>query len=186
VAAERLSYMVSEFHSWFVEMGYPELDILRYDDGEWHIIQYYNRPVVPALTRWQPVLGPMRNVLITRSFCEKYVKDLDITKKAFWAREEAKTKEVEREHAAEEKRRVEYVDVAHRAITKNPNLMNRIASKGIQEMDIPSIARHVPRSEVVKSTIKGETVNGTNEHEPASASPSGGDAPVCSAGQPAQ
>jgi hypothetical protein len=91
MAYERDSYMVSDYHRLFVEMGYPELDILKYPDGEWHIIQYYSRPIIPCLTKWQVVLGPMRNVDISRGFLEKYIRQCDITKRAFWDREERKT-----------------------------------------------------------------------------------------------
>jgi hypothetical protein len=187
MAYERDSYMVSDYHRLFVEMGYPELDILKYPDGEWHIIQYYSRPIIPCLTKWQVVLGPMRNVDISRGFLEKYIRQCDITKRAFWDREERKTQEVETEHASEQRRRVDYVNRAHEAITRNPSLMGRIAENGIQEMDIPSIARHVPRSEVVKSTLKGEQyVSSSETSVTTDAAPSGGgDANVCSSSEPA-
>lgn len=184
MGAERLSYMCSQYHQWFIDMGYPELDVMEKNDGCWYIIQYYNRPVIPALTRWQVVLGPMRNVEISRGFIQKYVNDLDMHKRGFWEREERKTQEVEQEQTRENERRIEYANKAHEAITRNPDLMERIAENGLSEMDVPSIARHVPRSEVVKSTLKGEKVNASSS-ESGTKDGTTGDAGLCGASQPA-
>lgn len=145
-----ISYLQSQYHIWFQEMGYPELDILRYEDGEWYIIQYYTCPVIPSLTQWQVVLGPMRNVEISYSFCRKYVKDLDITRKAFWDRENEKSQEVEDEFERVEKHREESAELATQAIVRNPNLVERIAKNGLKEMDLGYIANHVPKQEIGK------------------------------------
>lgn len=141
-----ISYMQSPYHVWFVTLGYPELDILQYDDGEWHIIQYYNSPVVPSMTQWQSVLGPMRNVEISFGFCAKYIKNLDLSMKAFWDREEGKTKEMLDEHEALENHKMDMVERASQAFLRNPHLMERIARNGIEEMDLRSIEKHLPRS----------------------------------------
>lgn len=145
-----ISSMQSEYHSWFQLQGYPELDILKYEDGSWFVIQFYNSPIVPSLTKWQTVLGEMRNVDISSAFLLKYLKQLDITKKQFWDREEAKTKETEEEFERIEKHREESAERATQAIVRNPNLMNRIANNGLYEMDLGYIANHVPTREIGK------------------------------------
>lgn len=166
MAYERDSYIVSEYHRMFCKLGYPELDLRVYPDGETWVIQYYNRPIIPALTKWQTVLGPLRNVLVTESFIREWVEKLDITKKAFWAREEQKTREVEEEWDSVERQKVDRVERAHKAIMRNPNLVERMARNGIHEMDIPSLARHVPTTEVFKKTYKGVEQSKGDSHGP--------------------
>ncbi len=162
-----VSYMQSPYSVWFYALGYPELDILEHKDGSWSIIQFYNSPVIPSMKRWQQVLGPMENVEKSYGFCAKYTSELDMHKRVFRMREEAKTKQVEDEHAALEKHRDQYVDIAHKAITKNPLLMERIAKNGVQEMDLGYIAKNVPKSELVKPKFKGkEVLNVSTVHNP--------------------
>lgn len=137
---------VSKYHGWFVELGYPELDVNQFPDGSWEIIQYFNRPIIPSLTRYQAVLSGLKNIEISRGFIEKYVGQVDMARKEFWRREEAQTALAEREHAATEKHRQDSVARAAKAITQNPDLMDRIARNGLQEMDPTRIARHIPRA----------------------------------------
>jgi hypothetical protein len=144
----------SEYNPIFCELGYPELDILRDESGEWHIIQYLNGTAIPSLTRWQPVLTRIKGVIITKSILEKFCKELDITRKEFWAREEAKSKLAEDEFDAKERHAAEYVDKAHEAITRNPDLMERIAKNGIKEMNLDQLQKHVPVTEYSKPLIK--------------------------------
>lgn len=152
------SYMVSPYYCWFVLMGYPELDILRYNDGSWAIIQYYRTPVIPSLTPWQVVLGTM-NFPPSYGFCEKYVKELDLQKKAFWAREEEKTKQVENEWEATERHAKDLAETAAKSIMKNDDLVNRIAKNGLKEIDLGYLAKRMPKHEVIKQPKRqGETI----------------------------
>ncbi len=143
-----ISSMVSPYHVWFCHMGYPELDVLGYPDGAWFIIQYYNSPVVPSLTKWQAVLGPLNHVEKTYDFMHKYAHTLDLTKRVFWDREEKKSQMSEDEWERVELHREEMVERASRAFLQNPHVMDRIARNGIAEMDLSRIARHVPMSEL--------------------------------------
>ncbi len=143
-----ISYMESPYHIWFTEMGYPELDVLEYPDGAWFIIQYYNSPVIPCLTKWQAVLGPLHNVDKTYDFLLKYANTLDMTKKVFWEGEEHRSQMAEDEWEQVELHREEMVEKASRAFLQNPHIMDRIARNGLQEMDLSRIARHVPTSEL--------------------------------------
>jgi len=142
-----ISSMVSPYYVWFQNMGYDELDILEYTDGSWFIIQFYNSPVVPSLTKWQAVLGPMHNVAKTYDFMHKYAQTLDITKRVFWDRERKKSEMSEAEWDKVELHREESVARASKAFLNNPSLMDRIARNGLREMDLGRIARHVPMSE---------------------------------------
>ncbi len=147
-ALNYVSYFCSRYHPWFVELGYPQLDINEYPDGEWEIIEYHRSPVVPAETPFQVVLRGMRNISITKSFIEKYVAQIDPRKAAFWERENGKTKVVLAEAEARERNALELSERATKAITQNPDLMNRIAKNGLGEMDVDQIRRHIPRSRI--------------------------------------
>lgn len=160
-----ISYMQSKYHVWFQEMGYPELDIMEYPNGEWDIIQYYNSPVIPSMTRWQMVLGPMRNMEKSYSFCAKYVAQLDLQKKAFWAREEAKTKAVLDEAERTDKRAQDVADKATKAVMRNPDLVNRIAKNGLKEIDLRYLSRRIPQHELIKP-LRGVKVDVPSTSKP--------------------
>lgn len=145
-SAGYISYIQSPWHVWFRELGYPLLDIQLFHDGEWEICQYLRSPVIPSLTPVQSVLSGLRNIEISKGFVEKYVESLDVTKRAFWEREEAKSAQVEKDAVAKEVHAEEFATAATAAIVQNPDLMDRIARKGLAEMDITKIASNIPRS----------------------------------------
>ncbi len=138
--------MYSKYHKWFVELGYPQLDIVEYEDGEWSIIEYLRSPVIPAQTQWNCILSGMRNIIPSYSFCEKYVQMLDTQKRYYWDMEELKSKKAEMSAEDVEKHGEELAERAHFVATHNPFLMERIAKNGMQELDLRNIAKHIPRS----------------------------------------
>lgn len=156
------SAMVSPYYCWFVLMGYPQLDVAQYPDGSWDIIQYYGSPLIPCETEFQMVLGTMENMEISYSFIEKYLKQIDMQRKEFWDREEAKTKAVEDEHAATHRHAEDLAERGTRAIMKNEGLLNRIAKYGMKELDLSRIARHIPKHEYVKPW-RGQNVLNTGK-----------------------
>jgi hypothetical protein len=159
---------VSKYWCWFYDLGYPELDILEDENSkEWHLIQYYNSPIVPSLTKWQIVLGPMRNVIPSYSFCQKYANELDITKKVFWAREDAKTKASYEEGERSEKRALDFTKQMTKAVMKDDALKERIIKNGAKELDIRQLAMNVPKHEVIKPAFKGDKVDVPNSSQPA-------------------
>lgn len=161
------SGVVSKYWCWFHELGYNELDIMEdAETKEWHIIQYHNSPYVPSMTKWNVVLGPMRNIIPTFSFCEKYTKELDITKKIFWAREEAKTKAVYEEGERSERRAEEMTKAMTEVVMKDEALKERIIKNGARELDIRYLAMNVPKHEVIKPTFKGVKADVPNSSEP--------------------
>lgn len=134
----------SDWYVWFCELGYPMLDLRRWLDGEWAIMQYHSKPYMPSLTKWHWVLSDLRHVDITEGFISKWCQALDLTRREIWDREDAKTKEIEREQLALQKHNAEMVDKAHESIVRNPELMERIAKYGFEEMDLRKIARNIP------------------------------------------
>jgi DNA-binding protein H-NS len=140
---ENPSYICSPFYSWFVELGYPNCDIEEFQDGSWRIVEYLNAPIIPSLTRVAHVIGPIRNLIISKSFIEKYLSMLDIRKKAYHEILEEKSEKLrlESEHAERSAQ-----DFAKRAakIVAGGEVMDRIAKYGVKEMDLNSIAKHIP------------------------------------------
>lgn len=140
---ENPSYICSPYYKWFVEMGYPNCDIEEYGDGSWRLVEYLNAPIIPSLTRVAHVLGPIQNLIISRSFIEKYLGMLDIRKKAYHevlAEKEAKLK-LDSDYAERSAQ-----DFAKRAaqIVSGGEVMDRIKKSGVKEMDLESIAKHIP------------------------------------------
>jgi hypothetical protein len=139
------SAMCSPWYCWFVELGYPLLDIRRWEDGEWAILQYHTMPYLPSTTKWHWVLQDLKNIDITPGFVRHWVEMLDITRKAVWDREDEKTKEVTREHAALERHCEDMVNRAHDIIMRSPELLERIAKYGMEQLDLAKIAMNIPR-----------------------------------------
>lgn len=139
----------SPYYVWFCELSYPNLDIREWDDGEWAIIEYYNSPVVPSLTRWNYVLQGLKNILITPGFITKYVHQLDLHRKEVWDALDAKEKAQDEEKARVEAHAQDTAEKAKNAIMQNPGLVERIAKNGLQEMNLENIAKHIPRHQLI-------------------------------------
>lgn len=144
------STVVSPWYCWFLEMGYQNLDIEKYQDGSWSIIEYYNAPVIPSMTRYNLVLGPMENVDITKGFVYNWVKKLDLRRKEYWDECEKKTQEMEDEKARLEAHAQDTADRATKAIMGNESLVNRIAKRGMKEIDLTNIRRNIPRHQLIR------------------------------------
>lgn len=139
-----ISYFVSKYNAWFRFLGYPELDILKYEDGEWAIIQFLNKPVIPCLTKWNFVLSGMRNVEISPMICKKYTEQLDLEKRYIWDQEEKRQEQIKRQIEEEDRRSLDLAEKGHKVISKNKNLMERVAKNGIEEISLRKIYKHIP------------------------------------------
>ena len=146
--AAAVSSFNSQFYDWFVELGYPQLDIAEHEDGSWSIIQMENAPLFPSAVRWNVVLGPMEHVLITRGFVEKYVRELDITRREFWDLEERKSEEAERAYQAKEDHAEYLAEKATAAITSNPYLLDRVMQNGLSEAMPSRLSKHIATPEL--------------------------------------
>ena len=143
--ADNFSYFLSPYHCWFRDLGYPQLDLNFYDDGEWEIIEMLNSPVIPSQTKWHRVLANIRNVIPTYGFCKRYVELLDITKQAVWDREDAKTAEVENEWQRNENHAIDLATRAKEAITRNDDLMQRIVKTGsLKPASVDELRKLIP------------------------------------------
>lgn len=146
--------MCSKYYCWFVEMGYPNLDIYEYHDGSWAIIEYYKLPIVPAETKWNIVLGYIENQEISPGFIFNWVKKFDMHNKQLWDEEEAKSQEVEDEWESNERHVQDTVKEYSKAVMGNDDLVNRMAKNGLQEALPWNIVKHVPKHRLGEKDLK--------------------------------
>ncbi len=144
------STMVSPWWRVCAALGYPELDVVQYPDGEWALIQYYNTPIIPSLTRWNFVLKGIRNTEITPEFIKKYADQLNLEKHTIWEEQEKCERLAKEDVAREERRSEDWATAMLDGVKRNPDLMNRIAKNGLKELDPRKILNHVPRHKLGK------------------------------------
>lgn len=134
----------SPYYPWLVEMGYPELDINTWPDGEWAIIEMQNTPVIPCLTKWKYVLTGLRNIEINKSIVRRFVESIDLRKAEFWEKEIAKTEATEREQVAKEKHSQDIAERMAKAMVQNPDFANRVAQSGDVLGEVRRLRRRIP------------------------------------------
>ncbi len=142
--------MVSPYYCWLKDMGYPELDVLQYPDGEWCLIQYLNTPIVPALTRWNFVLKGIRHTEISPEFIKKYAHQLDIEKHTVWEEQAKIERKMLEESMYEDRRSEDRCEQWFKGIRNNPDLMERIARNGLRELDPRRMLNTISRSKLGK------------------------------------
>ena len=157
------SSMVSKYYTWFKELGYPQLDINQFDDGEWNIIEYYNSPIIPSLTRWKPILTEIKYTEPSYGFVKKYVEMLDITKEQYWDLELGKSQKLIDDGNYREKRREEIATRMAEIVQKSPNLMQRVMRNGMQEVLPQHIATHISPHIFKANFLKTEKSRNGNE-----------------------
>ncbi len=137
------------WYSWCCELGYPNIDVQQWDDGEFAIIEFYQAPIIPSMTRWNYVLQGMRNILITPGFLSRYVKSLDLQRREIWDKYEAKDKAQDAEKTRIDQHAQDTAERAKNVIMQNPDLVERIAEKGLQEINMDKIVKHIPRHQLI-------------------------------------
>lgn len=158
------SAVVSKDYRVFVDLGYPQLDRLKYQDGEWCIIEYQNAPLVPSLTKWKRIYNGFRNMEFTESFAKKLIRQIDPQYPEFWAHELKKTQQMLQAKDAQETENLEWVQKTLPKMLKNENLMQRIARYGTRELNPDRIALAIAKDSPHKARDLGITVE--NEHVP--------------------
>lgn len=133
------------WYQWCCELGYPNIDVQQWPDGEWCLIEFYNAPVIPGNTRWNFVLQGLRNIEITPGFIAHYTASLDLQKQAVWADLDAKEKAQDEEKERLDQHAQDTAERAKNIILQTPSLVERIAENGLKEMDLDKIVKHIPR-----------------------------------------
>jgi hypothetical protein len=137
------SPFVSQHYKMFCDLGYPQLDINEWPDGEWAILQMWNAPLVPQLTKFNYVLTGLRNIEKSQSFIEKYVELVDITRRAFWELQEDQTLEAEKAAADKEMYFENSALKKLEIIKRTPVLMDRVQKFGMNALGFESMWRHL-------------------------------------------
>lgn len=139
-----ISTAQSPYHIWFQELGFPQLDITKYDDGEWCIIEYQHTPLIPAECKYKVVLSGMRNIDISFSFIERYLDEMNPMSARFWANLDKMEAMQNAEYETFENNAQDRAHRASRLVIQNPDLMERIAKHGLKEMGLFNIGKHIP------------------------------------------
>lgn len=139
----------SPYYVWFCELGYWNLDIREWDDGEWALVEYYHTPTVPSMTRWNYVLQGMRNIIPSPGFVTKYVSALDLRKKEVWDALDARDRAQDDEKARIDTHAQDTAERAKNVIMQTPTLVERIGKNGLQEMNLDKIVKHIPSQQLI-------------------------------------
>jgi hypothetical protein len=139
-----ISTAQSPYHVWFESLGFPQLDITKYEDGEWCIIEYQHSPIIPAECHYKVVLAGLRNIEISFSFIERYLDEINPMSARFWANLDKHENLQNAEYETFEKNAEDRAERASRFVLQNPDLMERIAKHGLVEMDIFKIRKNIP------------------------------------------
>lgn len=140
--------MTSQYYPWFVEMGYPQLDVQFYPDGEWSIIEFENAPLVPCLTKWRVIFSGFRNVEFNKSFVKKMIEMIDLEKREYWERLEEEEKERQEQEENALNARADLHARAAQELCKNDRLMERAAKQGPSAFSLDSILREMSPHQV--------------------------------------
>ena len=137
------SSFVSKYYPVFCKLGYPMLDVVFFEDGEWAVIEMLNSPVVPSLTKWNYVLKGMRNVEFSESLVRKLVKQLDPHEPEFWIREYEASKKIVDLKDNEAESQEDWAEWMGNQLKKNEGLMQRVARYGACELHPDKIAYRI-------------------------------------------
>jgi hypothetical protein len=133
------SSFVGPHYKMMCDLGYPQLDIKQWDDGEWAILEMLNAPLVPSLTRFTYVLKKIRHTEIREGTVKRLVRSIDPAFPEFWVREAEKSISMEMEKDAAERHTEEMVSeinpdkIALRIAESNPAAARRMGIRVITE-----------------------------------------------------
>lgn len=138
------------WYAWLCELGYPNLDVQQWVDGEWAIIEFYQAPVIPSITRWNFVLQGLRNIEIGRGFLSKYIQQLNLQRKEVWDAADLRDKRQDEEKLRLDTHAQDTAEKAKNIIMQTPTLVERIAETGnLAEMNLDKIVKHIPSSQLI-------------------------------------
>jgi hypothetical protein len=137
------SSAVGPYYEICCDLGYPQCDIVKYQDGEWAVIAYDNAPLCPSLTRWRVISSGIRHKEITHGLVAKLILESDPMRERLWKREEENSRRIAEEHAAAQRHREDVLGEAAKVMARTDGLMQRVAKNGIGELDLGTIASHI-------------------------------------------
>lgn len=157
------SSFVSDKYKIFCDLGYPMLDAITFNDGEWCVIELLNAPLIPALTRWQYVLKGMRNIELCEGLVRKFIKQLDPHEPEFWIKEYEESRKVVDLKNKQAEAQEDWSEWMGNALKHNAGLMERVAKYGAKELHPDQIAYRIAEASPATARSMGITV--TQEHK---------------------
>lgn len=142
------SSFVGPYYEWCCDLGYPQLDVQVFKDGSWAVLEMLNAPIIPSMTRFNYIAKGFKNMELNKSILKRIIWQCDPTKRWIWEIENKKSEEILRENEAKETFAVERAEYAMDGIRRNPDLQERVAKNGIQEILPHNIAKHIPESKL--------------------------------------
>jgi len=150
------SSFVSPYYRWFCDLGYPQLDISVYEDGEWAIIEMENAPVMPSYTKHRVIFHGFRNIEPCKTLISKLIDMIDLQRVEVMDAHEKHSIELAEQREKIEAERVKAKTDAFKLLSKNEDLKERIAQFGPQELDLKVLAKRIPEHKL--RSIFGSTV----------------------------
>jgi hypothetical protein len=144
----KVSYACSDDYHIFCELGYPQLDRIVYEDGEWAIREFYTQPIMPCQTQWKVIFSGFRNVEFNRSFVKRMIEMIDLERREFWERMEMEEQERREQEKAAINARADLHAQAAKELVKNDALMERAAKMGPSAFSLDSILREMSPHQV--------------------------------------
>lgn len=133
----------SAYYSIFCENGYPMLDIIDGENGEWHIIEYLNAPTVPSLTKWAYVLTNIRNREKTWPSIKNLIENLDMYSDYFWSRLKKEEEEAYNRVDSIEQQRIAAAEKTAEALANNDWFREEYAKHGAEAFKLETLAKDI-------------------------------------------
>lgn len=149
------SAFVSDKYRIFCELGYPQLDVQFFEDGSWAILEMLNAPLIPSMTKFKYILKGIENVEFSRSFVEKFVKQLDPAKGFFWEREDRLARESEEQGIKGDEFIAELAADTMKKLAKCDTLTERLAKNGADELTPERLAFNIYKDSPAKARELG-------------------------------
>lgn len=143
-----MSYLESKYHKWFKELGYPQLDIQEWDDGEWAILEYIGPTVIPCETKWNYILTGLRHIEPSYGFVKNYIDTQETMTHLFRVKKDLDSLKIAEEKMKEDRRVQDLAERATQLVRRNEAMYQRVAANGLQELNLHNIAKHIPQAQL--------------------------------------
>lgn len=137
------SSFVGPYYKICCDLGLPQVDVQKFSDGSWALIEMMNAPVVPSLTKWNYIAKGLKNCEINHSRIKRIIDEIDPRKQWLWDKEKRKSDAIEQQAKDREDFYEERVSEVVKDAARNPDLQERIAKHGIQEILPHNIAKNL-------------------------------------------
>jgi hypothetical protein len=146
---------VSQYWPMFRDLGFPQCDVVFYEDGEFSFIEYYNAPLIPSQTRFMHIAKGFRNIEFNESLIKRVLTKIDPRNPEFWADQILKSTKLEEEKAQKQEADEDWAQKTIPLLLKNDALKERVARYGASEISLDKIALAIAKSDPRKAKQLG-------------------------------